>query len=85
MVVIVTAAAAAVDIDDVRVARVSRDSRSRRLLFCDVSTPNNGSIPLSPRSRLFSTGVLMFNDDANAMGCNCQGYSIGRNIIKTKK
>lgn len=72
-VVIVAAAAAAVDIDDVRVARVSRDSRSRRLLFCDVSTPNNGSIPLSPRSRLFSTGVLMFNDDANAMGCNCQG------------
>ena len=71
--VVIVAAAAAADNVVVWMSRVSR-SRSLRIVdFCNVWEPNDGLIPLSPRSRSFSTGVLMFNDDANAMGCKCQG------------
>ena len=58
-----------VAIADVGVARVSRVSRSRRLDFCNVCEPNDGSIRLSPRLQSFSTDAVMFNDEGNTMGC----------------
>jgi len=58
---VVVVGSGGVAIADVGDARVSRVSRSRRLDFCNVCEPNDGSIGLSPRLQSFSTDALMFN------------------------
>ena len=54
-------------------AAIANVSRSSCVVdFYAVSTLDDGSIPLAPRSNSFPTGMLMFNDDRNALGCKCK-------------